>query len=1619
MEWHESQHTLIKQLVVDIERHLPAAQAAPLAEFARQYYENFPVDELSGRPLGDLYAATYGSWHFLQYYDSRRAKVRVFNPEFERHGWQLGHTVVAIVCPNVPFALDSVRSELNSRNITIFTIYSISLRVRRDEQHQLQQLLGRADEDDAENDDGVSSEAFLYLEISRHSRAEEIAALEEVLRDVLREVNTAVSDYQPMCARARAVAAEIQSDTNAAADIVATEVRAFIDWILADNFTFLGYEKFRVEYVNGQPQVEREDAATLGLLAERSTYGASDLLRGIAALDSDPLKSLVYFSKSSLRARVHRRVYPDYIGIRVFDAQQRVIGEHRFLGLYTSRVYTMSPALIPLIRLKVTAVIERANFPARSHERSELLRVLEVHPRDELFQSKAEELFVTALAIIQIQERRLVRVFVRRDPTLKFINCLVYMPRDMYNTQLRIKIQNILYSAFDAQEAEFSTFFSESVLTRTHYVLRTDPQHPKEKDNALLEKEIVEACLSWQDRLRNHLVEEFGEEQGLATTAEYGDAFPASYRDDYEARAAIGDIRKMAKLISASDIAMSFYRSLGDADPILRFRLFHLQQPLPLSDVMPILDNFGLRALGERSYGIKRASDTQVWIHEFVLSYGWADGIDINEVKGNFQEAFARIWYGDAENDSFNKLILGTGLGWRDVAMLRAYARYLKQIQFNFSSEYIADTLLRHLIITQIIVQLFQVRFDPQLTLADDERNERESRLQARIVAALDDVENLGEDRIIRQIVALIKATLRCNYFQRDDSGKPKNYFSFKLDSHAVPEMPLPRPLYEIFVHSPRVEGIHLRTSKVARGGLRWSDRQEDFRTEVLGLVKAQNVKNAVIVPTGAKGGFVARRAVTGDRDAVQREGITCYKLFVQGLLDITDNTGDKGVIPPPDVVRKDADDIYLVVAADKGTASFSDIANDISHHYNFWLGDAFASGGSVGYDHKKMGITARGAWISVERHFREIGVDVATTDFTVVGIGDMAGDVFGNGMLLSRHIQLVGAFNHQHIFIDPQPNAEASFIEREHLFNLPRSSWEDYNATLISEGGGIFKRSAKTIDITPQMKTRFLIEADQLAPNELIIALLKAPIDLLWNGGIGTYVKASTQTNADCGDKTNDALRVDGRDLRCKVIGEGGNLGCTQLGRVEFALRGGRCNTDFIDNSAGVDCSDHEVNIKIALNTLLTNGDMTEKQRRELLVSMTDEVSKLVLKHNQRQTLALSLAELQALQRSGEYQRLIHSMEGRGYLNRAIEFIPSDDALIERKIGGKGLTRPELSVLISYTKGQLKSSLAVNTIADDPLLAESLFSAFPVQLRERYPAAIEHHRLRREIIATQIANDMIDLMGIPFVERMAQSTGATAVEIARAYVTAREIFNMRQHWRALESLPTDVSGQIQLELMAIEMRMVRRATRWFIRNRRVNLDPTREVERFQKALAQLVEELPQLIVGRVHDDYLARHRQLTESNVPPALAQRAALANVMYVCLGIIDATAEIKAPAAKVAEVYFVLGQELELDLFSRQIAELRVENHWQAQARESFRDDLEWQMRKLAVGAMRHICDKGDVNACIQRWIAQQSALVARWRALLVELHGTQAKDFAVYAVAIRELLDLAQSTQHDVK
>ncbi len=1582
-----------------------------LEYLARRFYASYAAEDLRGRSADNLYGCVYGLLRFMEHWTPGTAKVRLFNPDMESHGWENRHTIVAILCPDMPFCTASVRGELNRRGITIHSLTSCNLPVRRNADGDLRGFADGAGE-------GVSRESLLYFEINRETEGEELQELRDVLSEVMAEVALVVGDFDAMRSRLQhcmTVVAEAEAiDTD-----LRQEANDFLMWLERFHITFLGYEYLRVSVAGAEVEVSADPKHRLGLLRKRPSSGVRDLENDLRNLSREELMGKqLSFSKSRIRSRVHRLAYPDYIEVKEYDDEGRVTGQHRFLGLYTSSVYTMSPSEIPILRRKVEAVMKMSGLDSHSHGGRELLRVLELFPRDELFQSSTLELHQTAEAINQIQERRLVKLFVRRDVHGKFFTCLVYAPRDRFNTELRIELQEILGKAFGAEELEFTTQFTESVLVRCHFVFRVDPSAPVEYDVKELEEQIVQATLSWEDRLRERLTEEFGEEQGLAVSQRLGSGFPAGYRDDFDPRIAVLDLKKIAQLEQGKELAISFYRLLEEGDEMLRLRLFSQDKSLPLSDVLPILENLGLRVVSERPYGVRASDGKRFWIQEFSLIYSLSHDIVLEEVRDEFIDAFSRIWFGEAESDSFNRLLIGTRLSWREIALLRAYARYLRQLQFPYSVEYIAETMADHLAIASSVVELFLTRFSPVFDGDDDWREQREQAVEQRILDSLEQVPNLGQDRIIRQYVAAIKATVRTNFFQQDKGGDLKPYFSFKLQPRQIPEVPLPVPLFEIFVYSPRVEGVHLRGGKVARGGLRWSDRLEDFRTEVLGLVKAQQVKNAVIVPVGAKGGFVAKQMQPDmSRDDIQAEGIACYRLFIRGLLDITDNRTDDGIIGPAQVVAKDEPDPYLVVAADKGTATFSDIANALSAEYGFWLGDAFASGGSVGYDHKKMGITARGAWVSVQRHFRELGVNIQETDFSVVGIGDMSGDVFGNGMLLSEHIRLLAAFNHLHIFVDPEPEAAASFKERQRLFDLPRSGWNDYDKSLISAGGGVFDRSAKAIPISREMKKRFGIRADQLTPNELINHLLRAKVDLLWNGGIGTYVKSSLESHTDVGDKANDGLRVDANQLQCRVVGEGGNLGLTQLARVEYGLHGGHSNTDFIDNVGGVDCSDHEVNIKILLNTVVDRGDLTEKHRNQMLEEMTESVAELVLHNNYRQAQAISLVEHQAIERSGEYRRFIEKLESRGSLDRALEFLPSDEDLAERRAQGKGLTRPELSILVSYSKAILKEALSESDLDGDPLFARAVTTAFPAQLVERYPDEVQAHRLRREIMATQIGNDIVNRMGLNFILRLQKATGATYADSARAYIAVTEIFDVPRLWEAIEGLDHQVESAVQLEMMIDLVRLVRRASRWLLRNRRHELKPSRLVKEFREGVEGLRAQMPDLLKGGQAAGYVAELKKYTEAGVPEELAQQVAGAGRFYIVLGIIQASREVDAKIADVAQLYFLLGQRLELDWFALQINRAKVDNEWQGLARDTYLEDLEWQQRALAIGAIRHMCDTGDMMACLERWEEHQQALVNRWREMLTELHSTHIPDFSMFAVANRELLDLAQSSLHE--
>lgn len=1614
MAWDKVKNNLMEDLALRIDKRAEANHREALHNLAAVFYSRFPAEDMRGRAVENVYGCLYGLLRFINKWTDSAPKVRIFNPEIQTHGWESKRTVISIVCRNMPFCTASIRGELNRRNLTLHTLASCNLSTIRDELGELREVLAP----EAAAPEDVSRESLLYFEIGHQSSSAEREELQLVLTEIMVEISTVVEDF-PAIRRRLHEARGIVNESESVAPELREEAVAFLEWLESNHMTFLGYEYLSVARHGSDSKVEVLVESRLGMLRHQGSSGVADLSSDLRSTSFDELLGKqLSFSKSRIRSRVHRLTYPDYVEIKVFSKAGDIVGQHRFMGLYTSTVYSMNANIIPILRRKVEQIVSGSDFTEAEHEGRELARVLELFPRDELFQSSVADLSRTVHAVNRIQERKQTRLFVRQDIHDKFVNCLVYIPRDSYSTQQRLKIQNILSAAFRAEESEFTTYFSESILVRCHFVLRVDPACVLDYDVNEIEEHIVQATQAWEDRVRIRLIEEFGEERAEDLSRDLVVGFPAGYRDDFDPRVAVLDITRILQLIGGEDLPMSLYRLVEEGDSMLRLRLYQKGNSLPLSDVLPILENLGLRVVSERPYGV-RAVDGQVyWIQEFSLIYALAQDIDLEQVKDEFGDAFSRIWHGEAESDAFNRLLLGTRLSWREIALLRAYSRYLRQINFPYSAALIAETMANHLHITAGIIELFLTRFSPVFDGDEDWRGQRELAVEERILDSLDGVENLGEDRIVRQYVKLIKATVRTNFFQEGEDGKPKSYFSFKLTPAAIPGMPQPAPMYEIFVYSPRVEGVHLRGGKVARGGLRWSDRMEDFRTEVLGLVKAQQVKNAVIVPVGAKGGFVPKRLTASmSRDEVQAEGIACYRIFIRGLLDITDNRTDEGIQGPQHVVAKDDEDPYLVVAADKGTATFSDVANELSAKYHFWLGDAFASGGSVGYDHKKMGITARGAWVSVQRHFREMNIDVQNTDFTVVGIGDMAGDVFGNGMLQSRHTLLLAAFNHMHIFVDPNPDAQSSFLERERLFALPRSGWSDYNQTLISDGGGVFSRSAKSILISPEMRERFDIESGQLTPTELIAHLLRARVDLLWNGGIGTYVKSSLESHTDVGDKANDGLRANASELRCRVIGEGGNLGMTQLGRTEFGLNGGCSNTDFIDNAGGVDCSDHEVNIKILLNAVVARGDLTEKHRNSLLEEMTDSVAELVLQNNYRQVQAISLAAFQAEQRSGEYRRFISSMEEDGRLDRDLEFIPSDEELADRRVQGQTLTRPELSVLISYSKAILKEQLLDSDLGKDPYLAHAVKTAFPAQLVQAYPEEVLNHRLHREIMCTQIANDVINRMGLNFVQRQRRATGAPVADVARAYTTVMELYQLEALWEQIEALDHKVHASIQLEMMLNLIRLVKRAVRWLLRNRRHHLAPTDLIAEFGEGVLQLHQALPNMIRGRAAEQYQSTFDHYVEAGVAPELAERVAGAVEGYTALGIIQAVRETDASLLEVAELYFFMGERLELDWFSAQILNSQVENEWQAMARDTYMEDLEWQQRTLAVGALRHICEERNLLKCLQSWEQQESTLLKRWHEMLSELHATDVPDFAMFAVANRELLDLAQSSLRD--
>ena len=1595
---------LIKQKVDD--------KSAPLVEqFTQLLYGNISSLDLEHRNESDMYGAALSLWSSLNEHKDDAPVIHVFNPSVSKNGWKSSHTIIEVIIQDMPFLVDSIRIALNRLGLSPHLMLNAPLKIIRDDNLEVKALAPIVNKDM----EASSEETVFFIEIDRQANGQDLEMIKQTLLSVVEDIRLTVVDWQPMLVCLTGIINELNQSKlpgNKADKIVTLN---FLKWIADSNFTLMGYRSYDVKAVEGDIALQPNIGSSLGLM-KNSQGVQSRLISSLSETGREVAlgKNHLILTKTNSNSRVHRPAQLDYIGIKRFDEQGKVIGEERFIGLFGSAYYTNSALDLPLISSKVMDVCNASPFAKGTHNYKALINILETYPRDEILQSSVEELLQIVTGILQMQERDYCGLFMRRDAFDRFYSFMVYVPRERYNTKLRIETQRLLQKTFDSEEeVKFTTFFSESVHARTHYIVRVNSTKV-DIDVKEIEKNVNEAARNWDDKLVSALGANRGESAAKALSQKYL-KFPQSYKDEVLPGSAIVDIEKLENINADNPLEMLFYQPVEEkpGSRSVKLKLFHKGEPIHLSDVLPMLENFGLRVIGESPYAIKTTEKETSWILDFSMYLTGEGRCEVYKVRTLFQDAFAKVWRGDLEDDGFNRLILGAGIEGRAVSILRAFAKYERQIGGRFSQHYIENTFSRYPEIAKLLINLFIKRFDPKNKSTVKAKEKANSKILADIESSLDNVANLDDDRIIRRFVEMINATIRTNYFQTDPISGDKPYISFKILPEQISDMPQPVPKFEIFVYSPQVEGVHLRGGKVARGGLRWSDRSEDFRTEVLGLVKAQQVKNTVIVPVGAKGGFVCKQLPNGSRQEIFEAGKECYRTFIRALLDITDNIIAGEIVPPKDVVRLDEDDAYLVVAADKGTATFSDVANAISEEYNFWLGDAFASGGSVGYDHKAMGITAKGAWESVKRHFREMDIDCQSTDFTCLAIGDMAGDVFGNGMLLSRHTRLQAAFNHMHIFVDPNPEANKSYDERQRLFMLPGCTWEDYNKELISKGGGIFSRHVKSIKLTPEIKRLIGSQKQSMAPSDLIQALLTMKVDLLWNGGIGTYVKGSKETHLEVGDRANDILRINGADLQAKVVGEGGNLGLTQLGRIEFAANGGRINSDAIDNAGGVDCSDNEVNIKILLNSLVQSGDLTIKQRNKLLYDMTDEVGEIVIKDCYRQTHSLSITAMRGANQLKEQVRFIHELERAGKLDRSLEFIPDDEEIAERSAAGKGLTRPELSVLLAYSKMVLKDDLVHAEITDNPYHNSLLIEAFPKQLRKKYQHQMQLHPLRAEIIATKLANKIGNDMGFNFVNRMEEETGATVAEIANCYTIASAVFELNDFWQQIELLDNQISTAIQTEMLFQYRRTVRRVTRWFLRHRNKSLSIAESIALYQPTFAIMSEKLAGFMVSDEIEELDRVATDLVKSGVPKKVATRLSQLSTLFSTMDIAEVSQENNCTVEQAGILYFNLGAQLELHWFLDQITRQPVANHWQALARASFREELDWQQRSLTSVVLRCQCDAqfADLEQLLIEWIDINEQPVERWKHILADFKVGQSHDFAKFSVALRELMLLS--------
>jgi glutamate dehydrogenase len=1557
-----------------------------LTAFAEAYVRRMAADLLSTMSSEELFGEVVGAFDFAASRGLAPLAVRAFNPTLASDGYATPGSVLETNTPDSPFLVDTVSEELGTHGLTPREVIHPVLGIERDAAGAIVRI--------AHARDAVTRESVMHFELDRRLEPAELESLAAGVRAVLRDVQATVRDFQAMRAR---VAGMIEAARAGAVRYAADEVDeavAFLEWLETGNFVFLGFREYAVDATT----VSIVPGSGLGILGDEtgSHYAAPQPLAAIderlraRIVDGD----LLLVSKTNRRASVHRQVRMDYVGVKRVAADGTIVGELRLLGLFTSKAYMEPASRVPILRRKLRQIISAEDLIDGTHDYKATVALYESFPKDDLFTADVADLRREVIGLLHLEERRHIKLFVRRDLEDRSVNVVVALPRDRFNAELRQRLQDLFCERFAGESVDYHLSLGETEQARVHFVVHVAGLIP-DVSFADLEHEVIALTRTWDDRLRERLVAAHGAERGERLAEVYAARFPDYYKNSTDISMALLDVEQFERLEAGETFAVALQNERGMPQNLTRVGLYHKGGKVQLSAFLPILEDLGLNVDEEvptRLHG----GDGETFLHNFGVLGEDGGLLDLADCGERVADAVAAVWNGLAESDMLNRLVISAGLTWQQVVVLRAYRKYRQRVGAQLPIEYQNAVFARNPQVARLLVAYFEVRFDPHREVVPGE----EDRLRHEILETLDQITSLDDDRILRAQLGTVDATVRTNAFRPG-----RTFLSFKLASSAVPLMPKPYPLYEIFVYSPAMEGIHLRGGRVARGGIRWSDRLEDYRTEILGLMKAQMVKNAVIVPVGSKGGFVLKKAPVG-RDELRAEVVRQYTTLMSGLLDITDNLVDGAVVHPPDVRILDGEDPYLVVAADKGTATLSDTANAISESYGFWLGDAFASGGSAGYDHKKLAITARGAWESVKRHFRETGLDVMTEPFTVTGVGDMSGDVFGNGMLLSRQIRLVAAYDHRHVFVDPDPDPATSWVERKRLFDLPGSSWDDYDRTAIAAGGGVWPLTAKSIPLSPEARAALGVEAEAMSPAELKSAILTAPVDLLWNGGIGTFAKASDETHADVGDRANDAIRVDATALRCRVVGEGGNLGFTQRARIEFANAGGRINTDAIDNSAGVDCSDHEVNLKILLGMPIASGDLTRKQRDDLLAEVEDDVCRHLLYDNYLQAQILSQEVAVAPSRMEAFEDLMHRLESEGLLERSIEFLPSSEEMAERRRHGRGLSRPELSVLLAYAKRSLKSSLLESALVDDPYMDTELRAYFPPKVVERFGHLLGRHPLRRELVATIVANDVVNSMGITFVSRLCAETGAEKAEVSQAYYVARQVANGTLRWGSIEGLDGTIDPELQNELMIGVDGLIEDLSRWYL------LHPAPGgIGAVIEAHAAGMTELSSVIDGAGGDAWAAPRllaaTALVERGVDPGIAHRHVFQAEMAHGPDIIQVATATRRTLADVATTFFEAGTRLHLDLFERHVLRVPEASSWDRWASLAMADDLMAVRRDVAERMLLAAPDSPPAEA-VDLYLASRAETYERLNRLVTTLTAESvAPTLAALTVALRQV------------